>query len=316
MKSCFLKPWKVAISICSLLLIWWGFNQQKGQSQLPSASQELREKMRSVGQCGQQAKDRGAGQKVISYNFYGEGSQRYFSGIRDNIKDIQEFFPGWLMRLYVDIDNLAGPVLEFLYGLKCAHSEVFDLCTNLYLEELGSVSHKHGMLWRLLPLVDSLVDVCLIRDLDSRPTLREVAAVTEWLETHPPLGVHMMRDHPSHNWHVMGGLWGARLKGEDRVGWRDRVKRIFYQASNVMWLYLEDQRLFHSVMWPDVHNDTLVHDSYHCINLASEHMRPFPTRREEGEDNFVGAVVGVTGSLEQSCPVQCRPQEHQDWDKC
>ena len=41
----------------------------------------------------------------------------------------------------------------------------------------------------------SQVDVVLSRDLDSRLTSREAAAVGEWLDT-PNSSLHVMRDHP------------------------------------------------------------------------------------------------------------------------
>ena len=49
----------------------------------------------------------------------------------------------------------------------------------------------------------------LSRDLDSRPTRREVAAVEEWLDSSK--AVHIMRDHPSHKAAIMAGMWGAAL---------------------------------------------------------------------------------------------------------
>ena len=53
------------------------------------------------------------------------------------------------------------------------------------------------------------MSVFLSRDLDSRITAREVAAVEEWLQSGAPL--HSMRDHPAHKSSLMGGAWGARL---------------------------------------------------------------------------------------------------------
>merc|ERR1711892_1206001 len=105
------------------------------------------------------------------------------------------------------------------------------------------------MLWRLLPLLDPLVDVIMIRDLDSRPSSREVSAVSDWLNS--SLGCHLMRDHPSHTWHVMGGLWGARTSGK-RQEWNERVDMIMNGARSWSWLYMEDQRLFESFLWPEI----------------------------------------------------------------
>ena len=62
---------------------------------------------------------------------------------------------------------------------------------------------------RYLPLLDPQVDVMVSRDLDSRLTTREQAAVQEWLDT--GLAFHVMRDNPHHGTEILGGMWGARL---------------------------------------------------------------------------------------------------------
>ena len=62
---------------------------------------------------------------------------------------------------------------------------------------------------RYLPLLDPSVDVMVSRDLDSRPTTREQAAVEEWLNT--GLAFHVMRDNPQHGTEILGGMWGARM---------------------------------------------------------------------------------------------------------
>ena len=69
--------------------------------------------------------------------------------------------------------------------------------------------------WRFLPSLDPQVSVFLSRDLDSRVTAREVAAVKEWLQSGRPL--HAMRDHPSHRAAMMAGAWGGNSQQQGRV---------------------------------------------------------------------------------------------------
>ena len=58
------------------------------------------------------------------------------------------------------------------------------------------------------------MDILLSRDLDSRITFRELAAVQEWLNT-PDKSIHAMRDNPAHNIGLLGASWGTDLtKGE------------------------------------------------------------------------------------------------------
>ena len=48
------------------------------------------------------------------------------------------------------------------------------------------------------------VDLFMSRDLDSAPTQREADAVQEWLRSGKTL--HVMRDHPSHTFPMLGGF--------------------------------------------------------------------------------------------------------------
>ena len=62
------------------------------------------------------------------------------------------------------------------------------------------------MTWRFLPLMDPTVDQLMPRDCDSIVTLREVAAVNQWLESKATF--HIMRDHQYHcdlEYPILGG---------------------------------------------------------------------------------------------------------------
>jgi hypothetical protein len=52
-------------------------------------------------------------------------------------------------------------------------------------------------------MADSLVSVFLSRDLDSRVTVREHAAVYDWLNN-TRASFHIMRDHPLHAVKILG----------------------------------------------------------------------------------------------------------------
>jgi hypothetical protein len=54
--------------------------------------------------------------------------------------------------------------------------------------------------------------VALFRDLDSRPSLREVEAVKEWLQSKHVF--HVMRDHPGHDMPMLAGMWGVKVAGQ------------------------------------------------------------------------------------------------------
>ena len=57
-------------------------------------------------------------------------------------------------------------------------------------------------------LDDPTVEFALVRDVDSRPTVRELLAVNEWMSS--GLKFHTIRDHLQHRVPVMGGMFGMR----------------------------------------------------------------------------------------------------------
>ena len=103
--------------------------------------------------------------------------------------------------------------MERLCSLQCSSPEL-DLCAVDSLSELPDLPSVFGMLWRFIPVLDPSVSVMVSRDLDSRLTSREQAAVEEWLES--GLAFHVMRDNPYHDVEIPGGMWGARMDSGGR----------------------------------------------------------------------------------------------------
>ena len=54
------------------------------------------------------------------------------------------------------------------------------------------------MMWRFLVTDDLSVDYFIVRDVDSRLSLRESLAVMDWTRLHSDKAFHCIRDHPSH----------------------------------------------------------------------------------------------------------------------
>ena len=78
--------------------------------------------------CSQYATDRGPGQKVISFSFYGKLKSAYFNGIAGNLALIPLFYPDYIMRLYLDINALkTEDDYKDLCKLYCSDPNL-DLC--------------------------------------------------------------------------------------------------------------------------------------------------------------------------------------------
>ncbi len=88
---------------------------------------------------------------------------------------------------------------------------------------MRDLRHLYPLLWRFLPVLDPQADVSFSRDLDSFASEREAAAVREFLQD-PNAQVHIMRDHPEHNFAMLGK--------------RNNNTAIFFSEINVFHFFL------------------------------------------------------------------------------
>ncbi|XP_046400121.1 uncharacterized protein LOC124166578 isoform X2 [Ischnura elegans] len=305
--------------------------------------------------CSDIATSRGPHQHVVSFSFYGNVKNRrgYFKGIEENAKLVKKYYPNWTMRLYHDIkpidikqdsnkifsaynesiptnhstsneklganmENKNGSIHETLHEILChlmhAHSNL-DLCYVGNIPSLGNLLGSQGNMWRFLPMADPLVDVFISRDLDSRPSEREVAAVNDWLNSN--LTFHIMRDHPFHTPKILAGMWGAVVypKREELFNLTLTMMAKGRKAKSKGL----DQIVLKEVLWPAAKESLKQHDSYHCKIFGKDRkVDAWPSRRNINEPyNFVGARIGVdVRPMQKACPLQCRPPKAKHWVYC
>ncbi len=99
-----------------------------------------------------------------------------------------------------------------LCKIHCENSDILDLCPvyDLYSPASGKpIEPKFAMLWRFAPMADPTVAEWHSRDLDSRVSPREWAAVSEWKESNTSF--HIMRDHTHHYYVILGGMFGSKV---------------------------------------------------------------------------------------------------------
>ena len=159
--------------------------------------------------------------------------------------------------------------------------------------------------------INIAIHYTLIRDLDSKFTERESAAVSEWLESGAP--IHSMRDNPNHHVPLLGAGWGASLLKDDiRDLWRSSWRNILNDTSTYSRRTVKgpDQTILTQHVWPWGRNVSLQHDSYTCQHYPGS--VGFPTERLDEEYNFIAAVGPMR--LWEECPVICRRKE--EWSHC
>lgn len=197
--------------------------------------------------------------KIISFSLWGQDPKYTIGAIR-NAEVAPEIYPGWTCRFYTG-EDVTDEIKSKLLDLE---SEVI---------EMGGADWN-GMFWRFFAAENA--DIMISRDTDSRLSLRERAAVDEWLASDKDF--HIMRDHPYHKTEILGGMWGCRN------GILDNIKEMIhdYDMGEYSNKYQVDQNFLRDVIYPIVKDNSMVHDEFF-------EKKPFPTSRLNPQD-FVGQV--------------------------
>lgn len=198
--------------------------------------------------------------KVISFSLWGDNPKYTFGAIR-NIELAKSIYPEWICRFYI-ADSVPIDFVEKLTNFTD-------------VEIIHKSNEKPGWtnaFWRYSSSYDESVDISIFRDCDSRLNSREKYAVDEWLNSTKTF--HIMRDHPYHKFHMLGGMWG--YKKNDTYD----MKKIFdmFSPTDSYWTEYE---FFKTVLFPIIGDDKITHDDFF-------EKKPFPTKRDG--QHFVGEV--------------------------
>lgn len=195
--------------------------------------------------------------KVVAYSLWGS-NPKYTVGAIKNAELVKQMYPGWEARFYVGNSTPS----DIITSLKNLNANVIEM------DEPGD---WRGMFWRFEAASDPNVDVMVSRDCDSRITLRETAAVNQWIESKAMF--HIMRDHPWHGTPILGGMWGVKAPLLRNI--KELISKFdkgdFWQV---------DQN-FLKLLYPHIAQYAMVHDEFF-------EKKPWPLPRNKLE--FVGQV--------------------------
>jgi len=178
----------------------------------------------------------------------------------------------------------------------------------------GNIVNKvNPTMWRFLPMIDPTVDVFISRDLDSRFSTRESAAVNEWIKSNKTF--HSMRDNPYHNEFMMAGLWGAKTSKINNSMKSYFKKSILSYGTDIIFKRGHDQTFLRTFVYPTIKYDLVSHDSYFCRRFIDS--VPFPMKRNNNSD-YVGNYIFRPNAIHISreCPIECRPSYGKNWKFC
>jgi len=184
---------------------------------------------------------------IVSFSLFGKDENDvYYRGALRNAQMYAAIRPDWHLRFYVS---------------RAVPESVCDTLrdqSNTSVVMRADSDDQRSTYWRFLALRDAGYSHYLFRDVDSRPSERELDAVDEWIESGRQF--HVMRDHPRHGVPMLAGMWGASSAGAARVRGilPDQLKTSYYQV---------DQDFLKYHIWPIAKTDVLAHvDFGHHFN--------------------------------------------------
>lgn len=213
--------------------------------------------------------------KIISFSIWGKNPKYTLAALK-NIELAKELYPDWVCRFYVD-ETVPQEIRE-------------ELSYDAEVKMMPKSDGNYGMFWRFYPLDDLDVERFIVRDTDSRLSIRERAAVKEWEESGKPF--HIMRDNQWHNVvPICGAMWGSTK--DFRPGYENLLKnwlslnghRIFSHPRG-KYFYM-DQIFLAERIWPLIINKHIAHESVPSTYPGDK--RKFPV--ENPDKMFVGEPI-------------------------
>jgi hypothetical protein len=191
--------------------------------------------------------------RVISFSLFGSKS-RYTTGMIQNAKIASENFPGWILRVYLDIKSVPRKIVDELASHK-----------NLEIVPVSLPGNMRSKMWRFAaalarpPHRDARrPDVVICRDADSRTDSRDAFAVKAFLASDKDF--HIIRDHAHHmcGRPILAGLWGCRGKW---IG-NEQLERQFAARAvtdeNAVQGYTVDESYLMNWVYPKVRADSFI----------------------------------------------------------
>ncbi len=189
-----------------------------------------------------------------------------------NVIVARHLYPGWTPRFYVD-GSVPMATKQTLMAEGAEIKEVPRLAAAQY-----------GLFWRFLVEDDKDVDLYLVRDVDSVPSIREAVAVQDWLASGQPF--HVMRDYVTHSELVLAGLWGAHRGNIPQMG--KRILKFVKEQEKVLNSRVTDQLFLRREAWPFMRGRSFVQDSAFGYGATAEFdpSYPLPKNMHVGQDDF------------------------------
>lgn len=228
--------------------------------------------------------------KVISFSLWGDDPTYNIGAIR-NAETAKEIYPDFQCWFYIHHESVPQKTINQLRKL--------DNTRIIY--KFGNLHTNKPMMWRFEAIDEPNVEVIISRDTDTRFLTREKLAVDEWLDSDKLF--HIMRDHPHHDFLILGGMFGTK-KLPNIPLWKSIMEK-YSQKDERMY----DQDFLREHIYPIIKDNSMVHASFHKYE---NHAIPFPIPYCN-EYKFVGEYVYFDESRSQNHINELKSQIKTEW---
>jgi protein O-GlcNAc transferase len=229
---------------------------------------------------------------VFSFCIYGPETQKYYGGLLENVRLINQHYPSWKIYVYAGAD-----VSDTLLATLRANPSVVVFQTGIH----GSLN----TIYRFFAIDDPEVDVAFFRDADSRIHWKDRWAINDFLASGHM--THIIRDHEQHATSILAGLWGLRkgaFQGSIRMAFQKWTPVHAGSGDpNDPTSFGMDQNFLWRVIYPTLRPNALVHYSNHMLFIG-EVGKEFPFAWSE--DVFCGKVELEAGPSSDVAPRELR----------
>lgn len=206
--------------------------------------------------------------KVISFSLWGSNPDYTLGAIKNAIL-AKIYYPDFECWFYIHKDTVPNEIIDNLLKLD----------NSVIIFKEGDLTTCKPMMWRFKAIDEPDVEVMMCRDTDTRILLREKLAVDQWLNSNKLF--HIMRDHPDHNFKILGGMFGTK-KIPIINNWNSIMSNII-QISEKSY----DQDFLSNYIYDTIKDNSLIHANF---NNYEDHAMKFPIEYDN-EYRFVGEYV-------------------------
>jgi hypothetical protein len=213
--------------------------------------------------------------KVFSYCVYGS-QKKYCLGMVKNLEQIQRFFPGYKVVIYLGNDVPQEYIDQY---------KTFNNVTLFQQDFTGLLITMYRYL-----VIDNNYDVVFVRDADSRFGDRDIWCINNFLRSEYKIST--IRDHKYHMRSLMAGQTGIKKLANFSI--QDKLKEFINKSPNINY-YQNDQDFIEQYIFNVYKDEIIAYSEFYRMGEKTTMQIPLPRKSDE---DFCGNVYLFDGDDE------------------